>query len=210
MMQSFNIKGIFFQMVGRLFIPEELLKTRGQKILHLSDTPTTLYPAIKDFINALQPEIIIHTGDLADDIKLEHNPHHLQRYTHAAKSLLKILEKSSAQELYVVPGNHDNVDVLSNFAQRTKLVEEGATLSIGNATFGLAHTHKKLPNLTDFKLYGHNFSKPIDISEENHYLNGLLNIHVVTLPSCKVVKIPYPWFTNRDRRQEVLCLPKTI
>ena len=102
----------------------------------MSDTPTTLYSAIQDFISTLQPEIIIHTGDLADDIKLEHNPQHLQRYSRSIKPFLEMLEESSARELYIVPGNHDSVDVLSHHTGRTKLIKEGDTILSGNSTLG--------------------------------------------------------------------------
>jgi hypothetical protein len=54
--------------------PEDLLNdVKGPVLLHISDTPSEIYPFIFKIIDVLKPKYIIHTGDLADNVKLEIN-----------------------------------------------------------------------------------------------------------------------------------------
>lgn len=197
-------------MTGGLFIPPELLSAQEQKVLHLSDTPTSLYPAIGRLIDTIQPGVIIHTGDLADDLKLQYSPHILDVYTRSVRPFLAMLEQAPVQKIYIVPGNHDNRAVLEAYLNKTELVIEGTRLEIGNTTFGVAHKFKRLPQQADFSLYGHNFKMPVTSDRTTQYLNGLQAINIILLPSRQVVKISYPWSTNRDRKMDQSTLPKTI
>ena len=43
-------------------------------ILHISDTPSTMFPYLRRAIRRLRPAWVVHTGDLVDDIKLENRP----------------------------------------------------------------------------------------------------------------------------------------
>lgn len=209
LLQATGLRKIFDQMLGRIFIPPTLLESTEKKVLHLSDTPTTLYPAIQQLISSLKPDVVIHTGDLADDIKLENNPHLLAYYSRSIVPLLAALENSQAEQLFIVPGNHDHVDVITQHIQKIELLPEGSQLQIGCSTFGLAHRLKKLPQQAEFHLYGHNFRQPLHEQQDAHYLNGLNHIHVILLPSNRIFKISYPWSTNHDRRM-TQNLPKTI
>lgn len=208
-----NLKTFFCQMVGRLYVPPYLLNTNEKKVLHLSDTPTSLYPAINDLITSLKPDAIIHTGDLADDIKLEYNPNNLESYARAVKPFLEMMERCTAEQIFIVPGNHDNVQFLSQIVNKSKLIKEGEFIDIGRRTFGLAHKIKRLPHLlqsTHFNLYGHNFKLPKENCSNTVYLNGIQNINVILLPSNNVIKIPYPWNTNHYRKMNNVIIPKTI
>lgn len=206
-----NIKYFISQVMGHLYIPPELFGTTEQKVLHLSDTPTSLYTAISCLVNTLKPDVIIHTGDLADDIKLEHNAHNINFYNRSVGPFIKILEGCSADKIYIIPGNHDDIGVIAQHIDKTELLKEGQIIKINNISFGLAHRLKRLPQSADYKLYGHNFKKPMNKTANEVYLNGLNNINVVLLPSSEVVKIPYTWGTNRDRKMsDRYMLPNTI
>ncbi|MEG6615062.1 metallophosphoesterase [Peptococcaceae bacterium 1198_IL3148] len=211
MIAAKNIKYFLSQVMGRLYVPPELCGTTEHKVLHLSDTPTSLYSAIGCLVNTLKPEVIIHTGDLADDIKLEHNAHRIDLYDQAVEPLIKMLENSSADKICIIPGNHDDVDVISGHIAKTELLTEGQVVEINNYSFGLAHRLKRLPPRADYKLYGHNFKRPLKKMENEVYLNGIQSINVILLPSNEVVKIPYTWGTNRDRKMgDRYMLPNTI
>lgn len=197
------------QMTGRLYMPPQLKTTTEQKVLHLSDTPSTLYPAVANLVRRLQPDIIIHTGDLVDDIKLEHHAHELASYQREVEKLIKILEHSRAQAIYVVPGNHDHLGVLRNSVTSINLLPAGGTIRINDRSFCLAHKLKHLTGTADLNLYGHNLKQPRQ--KQHLYLNGLQQINVILLPSNRVVKIPYTWATNRDRKiDNKYMLPCTI
>lgn len=206
-----NIKYFFSQVMGRLYVPRKLQNSTNQKILHLSDTPTSLYTAIGDLVVALKPDVIIHTGDLADDIKLEHNAHNIKTYQRVIGPFIKMMEECSVKQVYIIPGNHDDVHVISQHINKSQLLKEGEIIEINNCKLGLAHKIRRLPKGTEFNLYGHNFKKPLNNNDNEVYLNGLQNINVILLPSNEVVKIPYPWGTNRDRKMDNrYMLPNTV
>ena len=203
-----NIKFFFSQLIGRLYVPAEIMNTDEKKVLHLSDTPTSLYPAVSHLIASIKPDIIIHTGDLADDIKLEHNPGSRRVYERLVKQFISALEESGAEKIYIVPGNHDNVEIIKHCAKFSQLLAEGDIVRINNVTFGLAHYMKRLPQNAQYNLYGHNFRRPKE-KEGKVYLNGICNINLLLLPSERVVKIAYPWGINRERGMRS-ALPNTI
>lgn len=210
MRMTTRIQKIYKKIMGDLFVPPILLHTKDKKVLHLSDTPSSLYPAIRDLICTINPQVIIHTGDLADDIKLEYNPNCIDQYTRSVAPFVKMLEESQAQQIYIIPGNHDNVEILSRHCQRIQFLNEGSEIKIDSSTFGVAHKLKRLPECSQFRLYGHNFKAPASGLDETVYLNGIRHINVILLPSKQVVKILYPWSTNRDRKMNDSLLPKTI
>ncbi len=203
-----NIKFFFSQLTGRLYVPAEVMNTGEKKVLHLSDTPTSLYSAIFHLVASIKPDIIIHTGDLADDIKLQHNPGSRHVYERMVGQFISSLEESTAEKIYIVPGNHDDVGIIKRCAKFSQLLTEGDTVLINNLAFGLAHYMKRLPKNAQYNLYGHNFRRPEE-KEGKIYLNGICNINLLLLPSGRVVKIPYPWGTNRERGMRS-ALPNTI
>ncbi|MBO8128125.1 MAG: metallophosphoesterase [Peptococcaceae bacterium] len=194
-----NVKCLISQVIGQFYIPHHLVRSQETKLLHISDTPTTLYPALSNLWAVLQPEIIVHTGDLADDIKLELNDDELVNYRRAVVPFLSSLESSGARTIYIVPGNHDNERIIRSHASRAQIVSEGSTIQVGQYLLGLAHRFKRLPAGTSYNLYGHNF-RTTRSDNGTIYLNGIHRIHVLLIESGKVFALPYPWATNTDRK----------
>lgn len=195
------IKYYLSRIVGNLYIPPELVNSKENKILHISDTPSCIYPVINNLLESINPDIIIHTGDLADEIKLEYNPSCVNTYAKLVRPFVQMLEGSHAQGVYIVPGNHDNMDVMSECVVRSIIVEEGNILETQYGILGLAHRFNKLPQGAKLNLYGHNFT----LADENNktvFLNGLININVILFPSENVVTIPYPMGTNYHRKMD--------
>lgn len=94
--------------------------------------------------------------------------------------------KGSGAELYVVPGNEDDPEILKEYFEDS-VVEPGTVVEIGGVKFALGHKPEEVARLNaDFKLYGHNFKVM------PRGLNGLRSINIVFLPSKRVVKISYP------------------
>ena len=64
----------FLSLFNYPHISEKLLNDiKGPILLHISDTPDDIYNYIFRLINILKPQFVIHTGDLADNIKLGNN-----------------------------------------------------------------------------------------------------------------------------------------
>lgn len=204
-----NLKYIFNRLAGRFHVPPGLINSTESKIVHISDTPTTLYPAIESLLYTLEPDVVIHTGDLADDIKLELDPQNIAAYDRAVAPFIEMLENSPAGEIYVVPGNHDDPEVIGAHVRRARLVAEGEVLSVKGMSLGLAHMVGRLPGISEYKLYGHDFSP----GEQGGslYLNGLKSVNVILSPSGRVERIPYPPATNYDRKMGSLYgIPGTV
>ncbi|CDF58680.1 metallophosphoesterase [Thermobrachium celere] len=75
---------------GKIYIPSSLLKVRNT-ILHISDTPSNIYPELIRLVKKLSPDYIIHTGDVVDNIKLELYPFKLKEYEKLSINFIKSL-----------------------------------------------------------------------------------------------------------------------
>lgn len=196
-----NFKNNICDFLGIPYLPKEITSSKEKKLLHISDTPTHSYRSLKKLINLVQPECIIHTGDLADDIKLENCTHKKISYKKEVRTLIKILEDTTAKKVYIVPGNHDDVSILSKMVDKCQLITEGTTIKIFNKNIGVSHKFKELPANTSYNLYGHN----LHISHEKtttRYLNGIQGINIIQFPSEKINTIAYPLGTNYNRKLE--------
>ena len=72
------------------YIPKELLENlKGPILLHISDTPVDIYKYIFRIVEKLKPQIIVHTGDLVDNIKLEKYKDKIIQYHKGVAKLLK-------------------------------------------------------------------------------------------------------------------------
>ncbi|AIF68766.1 hypothetical protein PAP_01635 [Palaeococcus pacificus DY20341] len=194
-MVSFNISRFF----RKRHIPDELLKSGEAKLMHISDTPDNIYPFILNIIEKIEPEYIIHTGDLVDNIKLERKPELRYKYENSLRHLLNILENSDAK-IYIIPGNEDDIDILKKITTKSRILRPRSILEIEGLKLALAHEPKDLLELNDvdLKLYGHSFK----IIPKG--LNGLLNVNFILLPSRKILKVKYPDGTNFERGYKLM------
>ncbi|WP_048811241.1 metallophosphoesterase [Thermococcus gammatolerans] len=161
-------------------------------VMHIGDTPERVYPFLKGLIGEARPDVIIHTGDLVDNIKLERRPDLKPAYEAGLRKLARIL-KGSRAKLYIVPGNEDDPELLRRFFGES-VVEPGSIVEICRKTFALGHCWRDVADKeADFKLYGHNF-KAIPRG-----LNAVLGVNFIFLPSGRVVKVDYPVGTDTAR-----------
>jgi predicted phosphodiesterase len=178
---------------GRIRIPDEVINRDEPILLHISDTPRVIFNSLAEMIDIIQPEYIIHTGDLVDNLKLELFPNLALQYQKKVKKIIKIIKCSKVMS-YIALGNHDQMEV-ENFADdklhvsqnKTKVMIEGLTI---------AFNHRYVSgNETDFFLYGHDET----ISDQANELNGIKKIYVIFLHSKKIIEMDYPWGTDEQR-----------
>ncbi|MBZ4662975.1 MAG: metallophosphoesterase [Caloramator sp.] len=178
---------------GRIYVPTYLLG-RKNIILHISDTPSNIYPSIIKLVKKINPKYIVHTGDIVDNIKLELYPNRLNEYKDYASIFINELVKYTSNRLIIVPGNHDNIDVIKNI-DKVIIVEEGKSISIDGLSIGVSHTINNLPTYKcDFYLYGHDKSKG-----NRNQLNGINLINIIDIESNKVFHLKYPMGTDNYR-----------
>lgn len=180
-------------------IPDSINGSKEPKLLHISDTPSTHYPFFLRVIERLQPDYLIHTGDLVDDLKLESSPQLLPSYEKRLKRFLESLQRFGVKNIYVVPGNHDNIEILQKFSPTIHLLEEGEDILVEGIPFNLAHHPWNLRGNAYYSLYGHNFYK-IPNKKDQFFLNGINNMYVILLHSKKVIPLEYPFGINTDRK----------
>ncbi|MEJ6951079.1 metallophosphoesterase family protein [Natronospora cellulosivora (SeqCode)] len=183
--------------------------TNEKILLHISDTPDCIYPFIFKLIDRLEPNYIIHTGDLVDNVKIGVGAP-LRFYERGLKKLIEGFEKRKKIKKYIIAGNHDSLELLSKINKSADIISEGSILRIEDINFGLAHHMERLSNQAPVNLYGHNNKILENIEFEDNdriFLNGLLNINIILLPSLEIHQISYPLQTDSARKYKNLKLP---
>lgn len=198
-----KLKTGVYSAMGRIYIPEEI-REKKDLILHISDTPMAIYPAIRRLIRKMKPRVIIHTGDLADHIKLEFNEHLMNEFLGDARKIIRIMEFSSAQEIYLVMGNHDKYLKVKEMVSRSSLIEMDGIVKIEGHDFHLSHYYEDvITDPRDFNLYGHNPEKKNHKVRTRWFLNGVSSINVIEGETGKVHELRYPWGTDSNRYRRV-------
>lgn len=183
-----------------IHIPSELNNVSSPLLLHMTDTPSLIYSDLNKLIEKLSPAIIVHTGDVVDNIKLELYPNRLNDYKREASRLIQIMERSKAEKIFICPGNHDSPEVLNRITTRAQIVSPHFTFHYGNTDFTLTHTsHSVILSDAPFNLFGHDLTLPSDIKNPVKFLNGLEAIYVIELDTLKIHALRYPFGTNDSR-----------
>lgn len=187
------LKSVLYHFTGQILIPE-CVENMSVKIVHLSDTPSQVYKSIIRFVSKVQPDILVHTGDIADDIKLEIMPSLIESYRYSANYLLGQLTQHVKQKIIIVPGNHDNIEVL-DIRKNMFVYREGTIIDLHGISVGLAHKLDMLPSGCYYYLYGHDRSAGYD----GRYLNGIEYINLIDPANREVLKLRYPTGTDDYR-----------
>ena len=186
---------------GRVDINDSLISNKSPLLLHISDTPSQFYPELKRIINLINPEYIIHTGDLADNLKCEFKPSLLMKYRYEVKKLLKILNKSSAKKIYLALGNHDNYDFINDNKGRLRVCKDSCELEFDNIKkLVFSHYPDSIkPPYADIYLFGHNIEPESVFSDLYISLNGVNSINIINLETLEIQCLNYPMGTNSAR-----------
>jgi calcineurin-like phosphoesterase family protein len=168
-------------------------------ILHISDTPWTVFPFIERLVKRFRPTWIVHTGDLVDGAKVGLFPQAEGLYRKRIGRIVKAMERHGTT-VFLVMGNHDIPDVVRATALTSTIIEGVADLELGKLQVRVSH----FPGLileapAPFNLFGHNME--IRSGERNGmvYLNGLEHAHLIYPATGQIKKIRYPWGTDDAR-----------
>ncbi|MDL2264567.1 metallophosphoesterase [Synergistaceae bacterium OttesenSCG-928-I11] len=177
----------------------EIMDGRG-KVLHMSDTPTAIYGYLARVLRRVNPSVVVHTGDLSDDIKLELYPGEEERYHNAAKRLVNILA-APRRTVYLVLGNHDRADLLPYLPDQFVLVDDAADFTIGGVMFSISHyVGRTREHPGRFNLFGHEMvTKSYAEGDDRYFLNGVETMRLIDPVADEIESIGYPRKTNDAR-----------
>lgn len=202
-MENFVAQTMCF--LGGIHVPRELMQNREKKVLHISDTPSVIFPRIRRLIALVKPDYIIHTGDLSDELKIGNNQKLIGEYTRLMPRIVKIMEESSAERVIITLGNQDDRAAVEEACRRSTVMDCSGVLELEGMRFLVGHYPEEVKEHPEaFNLYGHNLELGSHIEKGQVFLNGVQNIHVITLQSRKVFTLRYPGSTNdyRYRRKK--------
>ena len=185
---------------GRVDLDNYLTWNNSNLLLHISDTPSQFYPELKRIIKLIRPRYIVHTGDLADNIKTEFSPSLLTKYKHEVAKLLDILNTADTENTYITIGNHDDYDFLDKNKGKIDIYTKMGQININQTKFVFSHYWDYLKQeKADIYLYGHDIKQKTLITESAIYLNGIISINLINLDTMEVRSIKYPFGTNTAR-----------
>lgn len=185
---------------GRVDIDDSLISNNSPLLLHISDTPSQFYPELERIIKLLNPKYIVHTGDLADNIKCEFKPSLLLKYRHEVKKLLRILNTCNAEKIYITLGNHDDHNFINNNCGRIEVYDSVAELNLNNRKLVLSH-YPDCIKTTDANIYlfGHDIVPESIFSDLYISLNGINSINIINLETLEINCLAYPIGTDDAR-----------
>lgn len=132
----------------------DLSSFTGERVLHIGDTESAAYPYYRRLVELVRPDVILHTGDLADEVKIGRDPSLLHEYTVKVRCLLDILQASGARVI-VVPGNHDVREIIEKLAPFAEIYEKGSEVLLSGIPCRVGHQVKEMTFDRRYCMYGH-------------------------------------------------------
>lgn len=192
-----RIKAMGYAFANRPFIPDPLLESR-RLILHISDTPTEIYPFLYRLIERLNPVEIIHTGDMADNYKIEFQDFHLLHYQESVSRFVKHIGKLSNAGIHIAMGNHDDLRTLKVLFPGEKF--ESRMVELYGKKFFLMHEFAETTSEQGYYCFGHKFEPSTEAGGPRVLLNGVLKMNVIDVDDWTVHHVEYPLGTNGYRK----------
>ena len=140
----------------------------GKRILHIGDTLSGHYGIYKRLIEATKPDVIVHTGDLADELKAGRIETAVPYWRVAARKIVDIMNGAGVPVI-IVPGNNDLVDDLREFAPDAQIVPNNTVMELLGTKVLLLHQVHLIDETADVELvlYGHGLTKETRTVETN-------------------------------------------
>ncbi|MDK2934884.1 MAG: hypothetical protein PWP27_2694 [Clostridiales bacterium] len=200
-----RIKKKLHYILGNVYIPKHILACEERILLHVSDTPAIFFSALNKLVKELCPKYIIHSGDLVDNIKLERYPNKIHEYKKKVRTIVQILENSTAKDVYIALGNHDHKDIVQKVVTRSVIIEKSKKIRIDDLDITVSHyLSEVIKNASKYNFFGHDITLGSKMDHGNIYLNGITSINLIALESKQIFALPYPYGIDDSR----LCRSK--
>ena len=176
---------------------ETIKRSKDVKLMHIGDTRSDAYDHFRSIIETVKPDIIVHTGDTADEVKVGRIPGTKEEYLEKIQIMLDIL-KSANCKVYWVPGNNDLPEEIAKRAPFIQIVQPDTVIHMHGCDICFTHTREEITQKADIYLYGHGrraaaYEEERDMSGEHVLnLNAVWNSYVCLLPQKKVYEFRRP------------------
>jgi len=172
------------------------------KVLHISDTPTTIYRYLARALRRIAPAVVVHTGDLADDIKLGMYPAEASHYASEAKRLINILLAPHRTVVFAL-GNHDRADLLPALSSQCIVCDNDNAINMTffGARFRISHHAERVTDKPErYNLFGHDPGRESFVDDRDRYFfNGMEFIRIIDPVTGDIMTLAYPGETKRAR-----------
>ena len=181
----------------KITLPDGLLDEKGVRVLHIGDTFSYTYDWYISLVKAVKPDVIIHTGDTADEMKVSRDIPIRERYYDRASAFLNKLS-SLTKRLIWVPGNNDIPEKITELCPEIEYYDAGSVIDIGGVKLSLAHIKKDLSDGAEVYLYGHSTRYETWSPARNTpdsaelYLNAMWSANIIHLPSKRLYTVELP------------------
>ena len=191
-----KIKRLFLEFADDSFVRLGYLPEKMDglgKILHISDTPINMYGYLARTLRRINPSVVVHTGDLADDIKLALYPAEAGRYGLAAGRLINIL-LAPHRRVVIALGNHDRADLLPSLPPECSAHEGAVEIKLFGANFRISHYAEKIMEKpVQYNLFGHDLSSRSFVDGDGRYfLNGIETMNLIDTGAAEIKTLAYP------------------
>ncbi len=177
-------------------LPEWLGKTEGKTILHIGDTEHYHYPFYRKLVSEVKPDIIIHTGDMSDEVKVGRMSERLEEYIYKISFMRDILLSADA-ELIIVPGNNDIPEEIKKLIPSAKILKVNSVIEIDGEECRVGHQVMKMTFDKKWSFYGHGFTGDTWSCDDNDAgkecrFNACLGAFIVSIKEGKFFKVDFP------------------
>lgn len=191
------------RILEKIIIPSELKNSDSIKLIHLTDTPSQIYKELKRLIEAVNPDYVIHTGDICDDIKLERSPKKIDLYEKKIARFAKLMASFQNTKFYFVIGNHDDRPTVEKNFPDAVIIDQPSLIETELGLFYVAHEYKDMEDVqADYYLFGHDMTQNSIALDDKWLLNGLEHIYVLRGNPIQITIIEYPYSTDSLRQKK--------
>lgn len=182
-----------FSYFRKIKLPPEVLHRKEKLLLHIGDITLWDYPYAKRLIKKIRPDVLVHTGDMVDNLKVSRIPEDIPPYKRHAKNLLQFMEEN-AKEVYIVPGNNDLEDFIHENTKKSVIVQPNTVLDIHGLSTLLCHRVLDIDGEAKFYLYGHGPTGDTHYLTDNgkdgkYYSNVFFAPSVILIESQKCIRL---------------------
>ena len=178
-------------------IPDEIFEFTGKRILHIGDTESWRYSFYRELISIVKPDVIIHTGDMADEVKVGRMPEVRDEYIEKIAEMAEILNNSGAEKIYIVPGNNDLPDEISRLVPTAQMMKNSWRIEVDGIEGRVGHQVTSINYDKQWAFYGHGYTGETWQYEQNREggecrFNACNGAFIVSFKDNKYYKVDLP------------------